>query len=42
MTAEENQAQASTDTITGFMGAEHARLRDLWDQTTAALKAEEF
>jgi hemerythrin-like domain-containing protein len=42
MAAEENQAQGSADTITGFMDGEHARLRDLWDQTTAALKAEEF
>ena len=42
MAAEENQAQGSADTITGFMDAEHARLRDLWDQATAALKAEEF
>jgi len=42
MAAEENQLQASADTITGFMDAEHNRLRDLWEQTTAALKAEEF
>jgi iron-sulfur cluster repair protein YtfE (RIC family) len=42
MAAEENRAQANADTITGFMDAEHARLRDLWEQTTAALKAEEF
>jgi len=42
MAAEENRAQANVDTITGFMDAEHNRLRDLWEQTTAALKAEEF
>jgi hemerythrin-like domain-containing protein len=42
MAAEENRAQANADTITGFMDAEHNRLRDLWEQTTAALKAEEF
>jgi len=42
MAAEENKAQANADTITGFMDAEHARLRDLWEQTTAAVKAEEF
>ena len=42
MAAEENRAQANADTITGFMDAEHAWLRDLWDQTIAALKAEEF
>jgi hemerythrin-like domain-containing protein len=40
--AEENRIQTSADTITGFMDAEHNRLRDLWEQTTAALKAEEF
>jgi iron-sulfur cluster repair protein YtfE (RIC family) len=42
MAAEETRVQASADTITGFMDAEHNRLRDLWEQTTAALKAEEF
>ena len=42
MAGEENRAQASADTISGFMVAEHTRLRDLWGQTTAALKAEEF
>ena len=42
MAAEENRVQASAETITGFMNAEHDRLRDLWEQTTAALKAEEF
>ena len=42
MAAEENRGQASAETITGFMNAEHNRLRDLWEQTTAALKAEEF
>ena len=42
MATEENQVQASVETITGFMDAEHNRLRDLWEQTTAALKAEEF
>jgi iron-sulfur cluster repair protein YtfE (RIC family) len=42
MAGEENRTQASADTITGFMVAEHAQLRDLWEQTTAALKAEEF
>src|SRR5262245_53336517 len=42
MVAEENRIQASADTITGFMDAEHNRLRDLWEQITAALKAEEF
>jgi hemerythrin-like domain-containing protein len=42
MAAEANRAQANADTITGFMDAEHNRLRDLWEQTTAALKAEEF
>lgn len=42
MAAEANRAQANADTITGFMDVEHNRLRDLWEQTTAALKAEEF
>jgi len=42
MAAEENRVQASADTITSFMDTEHTRLRDLWEQTTAALKAEEF
>jgi hemerythrin-like domain-containing protein len=42
MAAEENRIPASADTITGFMDAEHGRLRELWEQTTSALKAEEF
>ena len=42
MAAEENQVQASADSITAFMDEEHTRLRDLWEQTTAALYAEEF
>jgi len=42
MAAEENRIQGSADTITGLMDAEHARIRDLWEQTTAALQAEEF
>jgi iron-sulfur cluster repair protein YtfE (RIC family) len=42
MATEENQVQAGADTITGFMDAEHTRLRDLWERTTAALNAEEF
>jgi hemerythrin-like domain-containing protein len=42
MAAEENRTQGSADTITSFMVAEHTRLRDLWEQITAALKAEEF
>ena len=42
MAGEENRVQASAETITGFMNAEHDRLHDLWEQTTAALKAEEF
>jgi len=42
MAGEENRVQASAETITGFMNAEHDRLHDLWEQTTAALKADEF
>ena len=42
MATEENRAQVSAETITGLMNAEHTRLRDLWEQTTAALNAEEF
>jgi iron-sulfur cluster repair protein YtfE (RIC family) len=42
MADEETRTEANADTITGFMDAEHQRLRDLWGQTTAALKAEEF
>ena len=42
MAPEENRTQGSADTITSFMVAEHTRLGDLWEQITAALKAEEF
>jgi len=42
MADEETRTEANADTITGFMDAEHQRLRDLWGHTIAALKAEEF
>jgi len=38
MTPEQNQA----DTITGFMTAEHAQINSKWEQTVAALTAEDF
>jgi iron-sulfur cluster repair protein YtfE (RIC family) len=42
MAPEQQQSQSSTDSITGFMDAEHARIHGMWEQTSAALYAEEF
>jgi len=42
MSAEQQQPQTSSDTITGFMDAEHARIHAMWEQTAAALYTEEF
>jgi hemerythrin-like domain-containing protein len=40
MTSE--QAQTTSDTITAFMAAEHARISGLWEQLVAAFNAEDF
>lgn len=42
MAPEQEQVQSSSDSITGFMDAEHARIHGLWEQTAAALYAEQF
>lgn len=42
MATEQNQAQSSTDSITAFMDAEHARIHGIWERTVAALYAEQF
>jgi iron-sulfur cluster repair protein YtfE (RIC family) len=40
MTAEQTATQS--DTITAFMDAEHTRIRGMWEETVAALYAEQF
>lgn len=40
MAAEQTATQS--DTITAFMDAEHARIRGMWEETVAALYAEQF
>jgi len=42
MAAEQEQLQSSSDSITAFMDAEHVRIHAIWEQTVAALNAEEF
>lgn len=42
MSAEHEQLQSATDSITTFMDAEHERIHAMWEQTAAALYAEEF
>ena len=42
MSAEHQQLQSTTDRITASMDAEHARIHAMWEQTGAALYAEDF
>jgi iron-sulfur cluster repair protein YtfE (RIC family) len=42
MSTEQNSNAAATDSISGFLGADHQRLTKLWEETKAAVAAEDF
>ncbi|HKN00173.1 MAG TPA: hemerythrin domain-containing protein [Candidatus Binataceae bacterium] len=42
MAAQEAQPEASSDTITAFMSADHARIHKIWEETLTTLHAEDF